>query len=335
MPTQLDSVWVFTSSALAVLALTVAGRSRRQIQVVGAVLLIPLALIGLVSLRLNLFHPRYILASVPAVILLISLGSDHVARYLSSFLGFSYKLMFIALLIPWLVLHLIALDNYFNNPAFRKSPAWDELGAFLNERVTADDLVIQLSADAAFGYYYYGAADEIALPEDPWQAADDIVAALESAREDYSSIYVVSNANPAWQNSTVVETWMHSHMQPVLMTNASGLAILQFKSWAIPTDDESRLARFGDIVELVDYQFFDDPLPTGELLLWVEWRPLARSEKPLKSFIHVNGAFNPASGTALWAQDDKYPQDGRINSTGLADFDDLSRSVLLAQRCPR
>ena len=315
MPTQLDSVWVFTSSALAVLALTVAGRSRRQIQVVGAVLLIPLALIGLVSLRLNLFHPRYILASVPAVILLISLGSDHVARYLSRFSGFSYKLMFFLLLIPWLVLHLVALDNYFNNPAFRKSPAWDELGAFLNERVTADDLVIQLSADAAFGYYYNGAADEIALPEDPWQAADDIVAALESAREDYSSIYVVSNANPAWQNATVVETWMHSHMQPVLMTNASGLAILQFKSWAIPTDDESRLARFGDIVELVDYQFFDDPLPTGELLLWVEWRPLARSEKPLKSFIHVNGAFNPASGTALWAQDDKYPQDGRINST--------------------
>lgn len=315
LPAHLGFAWVGVIAALALFALIVASRSRRQIQFVSAILLIPLVLIGLVSQRLNLFHPRYVLASVPAIILLISLGSHHIARHLSRFLRLSHRPLFVTLLVPWLVLHLVALDNYFNNPAFGKSPAWDELGEFLNERVTADDLVIQLSADAAFGYYYRGSADEIALPEDPWQLADEIIAALENARDQYSSIYVVSNANPAWQNASVVETWMHAHMQPVLLTDASGLAIRQFQSWEISTDQETKLARFDDIVELVDFRFFDDPLPTGELLLWVDWRPIAHTDVPVKSFVHVYGATSPSSGTVLWSQDDQYPQDGRLNST--------------------
>ena len=312
---HLDSLWLVICGALITLALVVARESRRQIQFVGAILLIPLLLLGLVSQRFNLFHPRYILACVPAIILTIVLGSHHVARTLSRGSIRRYHVVFVALLLPWFALQGLALDGYFNNPAFRKSPAWDELGAFLNARVTADDLVIQLSADAAFGYYYRGAAEEIALPADPGQPPIAIVAALESAQDQYSSIYVVSNANPDWPNATVVASWMRANLQPVLQTDASGLAILQFKRWEVSSEGETALARFGDIVELVDFRFYDAPLPTGELLLWLYWRPLGNSIQPLKSFVHVTGDINPSSGAMLWSQDDQYPQDGRLDST--------------------
>lgn len=312
---DVHSLWLVICGALIALALVVARRSRRQIHFIGAVLLIPLVLIGLLSQRLNIFHPRYILACVPALILLIALGSHHVAMLLSRGSMRRYQLVFVVLLLPWFALHGMALDGYFNNPAFRKSPAWDELGAFLFERVSPDDLVIQLSADAAFGYYYRGAAEEIALPADPGQSPEEIIAALERAHDQYSSIYVVSNANPDWANATVVESWMRAQMQPVLQTDASGLAIRQFKSWEVSGEPGTARAQFGDIVELVDMRFFEKPLPTGELLLWVYWRSLARSDQPLKSFVHVNGEMNPASGTELWSQYDQYPQHGRLDST--------------------
>ena len=314
LPPDLHSLWLVICGALIALALIVARQSRRQIQFIGAVLLIPLILIGLASQRLNLFHPRYVLASVPALILLIALGS-HQAALLSRGLMRRRQLMFVALLLPWFALHGMALHGYFNNPAFRKSPAWDELGAFLSARVGADDLVIQLSADAAFGYYYRGVAEEIALPEHPLQSPEAIIAVLERARDQYASIYVVSNVNPDWPNATVVESWMRAQMQPVLQTEASGLAIRQFKNWEVSGEGATAAAQFGDIVELVDMRFFENPLPTRELLLWVYWRPLAYSDQPLKSFVHVNGDINPASGTTLWSQHDQYPQAGRLDST--------------------
>ena len=315
LPPDLHWLWLFICGALIALSWVVARRSGRQIQFIGAILLIPLFLIGMISQRLNLFHPRYILASVPAMILLITLGSHHAATRLSRGSMRRYRLALVALLLPWFALHGMALDGHFNHAAFRKSPAWDELGAFLNERVGADDLVIQLSADAAFGYYYRGAAKDIALPEHPGQSSESIIAVLERARDQYSNIYVVSNANPDWPNAGVVETWMRAQMQPVLQTDVSGLAILQFKSWQVSADRTTAVAQFGDIVELVDIRFFEKPLPTGELLVWVYWRPLSHSDRALKSYVHVNGEINPESGTALWSQYDQYPQGGRLDST--------------------
>ena len=68
-------------------------------------------------------------------------------------------------------------------PVFRKAPAWDELGAFLNSRVNEDDLVIQLAVDPAFGYYFDGPAQDIGLPVKPDQAAVEIEAALRTVQQ--------------------------------------------------------------------------------------------------------------------------------------------------------
>ena len=164
IPPLFASIWILVDLALIALSIALVKGSRRHSLFVGSTLLTPLVGIGILSLRLNVFHPRYVVAAVPAVILLIVLGSDALAARIKRARGWNHNLAFAGLLLPWLALNLATLDAYFNDPAFRKSPAWDELGEFLNNRVTEDDLVIQLSADAAFGYYYRSAADDIALP---------------------------------------------------------------------------------------------------------------------------------------------------------------------------
>ena len=316
MPPDSPLAWLFLCLAAALFAFAVAAKSRRQIGFIAAWAVTPLFLLGLVSLRINIFHPRYVLAAAPAFILLFSLGGFHLADIIHKIVPLSRRLLMLCLLLPWLVLAAAALANHFNNPTFRKSPAWDELGDFLNDRVNENDLVIQLSKDAAFGYYYDGAAQDIALPASPRQPASEIAAALSAAQSEYDSIYVVANAIPAWQNADAVENWMNANMQAALRSSASGLAIRQYKNWAVAADPAAPpLVQFEAAAALLGYDFFTKPLPTGELLLWLYWRPLSPTAQPLKSFVHVVGAVNPATGSILWSQDDQFPQQGRLDST--------------------
>ena len=304
VPPELPAAWLFLCTAAAVFAAAIAAQSRPQFIFITALAAVPLLMIGLASQRISIFHPRYVLAAVPAFILLFSLGSFYLAGRLHKIIPLSQNLWMLCLLMPWFALALMTLHNHFNNPDWRKSPAWDELGAFLNDRVNERDLVVQLSADAAFGYYYHGAARDVALPASPFQPAAEITAALKAASREYDSIYVVSNAIATWQNADVAVDWMNANMQPVLLSDASGLGIRQYKNWEVAADFEAALAQFAEVVELVDYRFFPSPLPTGELLLWLYWRPLSRAGQPLKSFVHIVGDVDTG---AISSQDDQFP----------------------------
>ena len=301
IPSDFSFVWLPLSLAAAFLAAVIAVKSPRQISFIAVGAGLPLLLLGLAALRVNIFHPRYALATVPAFILLFALGVFHLAG--------RRPLWICALLLPWFVLASLTLNDYFNHPAWRKSPAWDELGAFLNARVTERDWVIQLSNDAAFGYYYRGRANDAALPASPYQPASEITAALSAAAGEYDSVYVVSNAIPTWGNAAVVENWMNANMQAVLLSDASGLGLRQYKTWQISADFGPPLTQFGAAVELMGYDFFAAPLPTDELLLWLYWQPTAPTSQPLKSFVHAVHAGR------IGSQHDQFPQQGRLDST--------------------
>ena len=118
----------------------------------------------------------------------------------------------------------MTLDAHYNNPAYRKAPAWDALGDFLNARVSEDELVIQLAGDAAFGYYYRGAARDIGLPLHGGQPVDEVHAALESLAADYDSIWVAAREQAGWANAGAVDAWLRENWQEVLRANAEGHA---------------------------------------------------------------------------------------------------------------
>ena len=78
--------------------------------------------------------------------------------------------------------------------------------------------------------------------------------------------------------------------------------------------DATPLAAFEDTAQIVGVRVFAPPEPTGELTLWVYWRPISTTAAPLKVFVHLTGAPAP-SGSSIWSQDDQFPQNGRINTT--------------------
>lgn len=312
---RLPALWPAVALLYLIAALIVLRSSKRQFASLMLLTWLPLLLLGAVSLSRDIFDPRYVLNAVPALILLFVIASLRAAEALRKILPLNREALTLVILAPWFVLAGIALYAYFNDPEFRKSPAWDELGRFLSARVKEDDLVIQLSVDPAFAYYYSGSAPEMALPAQATQPEAEIFATLEGLSSRYDSVFVVAREQAGWGNAGAVERWMNGQLQEVMRTDAGGLPIRQYADWPSASDFPGDIINFGDAVGLLGYEFFPAPLPTGELVLWVYWKPLSNTERPLKSFAHVYGDIHPDTGSALWSQDDQFPQGGSLDTT--------------------
>ena len=319
-------LWLFVTIAHAIAALLIWRGSKRRLIIVMTLLLVPLLLLGVAATQRDIFNPRYVLGTVPAFALLMTLGSLHGSVHLRKVVPVNRTLLATLMLSPWIMVAVFSAHAYFNDVALRKAPAWDQLGDFLTSRVTENDLVIQLSVDPAFGYYYAGSARDIALPAHPAQPVDEIVARLAELRGGYESVFVVAHEQAGWPNAGAVEGWMRDNLQEVLRSDAAGLPIRQYMEWSVPNAFEGQLAQFGNVVALLGFEFSSDPTPSGELLLWVYWKPISTTAVSLKSFTHIYGDFNPASGSRLWSQHDKFPQDGRLD-TGLWQAGTVYRDV--------
>jgi hypothetical protein len=197
---------------------------------------------------------------------------------------------------------------------YTKSKDWPNVANYLEANVSPDDLIIQLSVDPAFGFYYDGAARDIGLPANPEQSIADIIQELITDSSHYQSLWLVGQTFPDWPNYGVVEKWLQDNMQRVRSTSISDLQVQQYMPWQVDKSLSRPLATFDDGAELTDAQVWLPPEPSDEITVWLYWRPLSQTQNPYKVFVHLEGATNPTTGTPLWSQDDRYPQNGRIST---------------------
>ncbi|NWG15100.1 MAG: glycosyltransferase family 39 protein [Chloroflexi bacterium] len=309
LPVELRSIsWILLCGILLFGMFIVWQKYRQTAVFLGLLTFLPLLFLSLVSLCLNVFAPRYVLSVTPFLILLLASVVVNVRSYL-------FRLGIFCL---WALVTLFSLYGYFFVDDYAKSKSWPDLSSYLEARASPNDLVIQLSADAAFGYYYRAPADETALPASPSQPPSDIIAALEANTARYHSIWLVGQTFPDWPNAGVVENWATNNLQLVRQTNVSGLAVQQYMPWIISTDEiasRQPLARFQDTIELLDAHVLLPAEPTNQLTVWVYWRPLNLTQAPYKVFVHLQGPFNLTTGNPIWSQDDRYPQNGRVSTT--------------------
>ncbi len=277
---------------------------------------LPLTLIGIVSLKLDVFRPHYILSAAPAYVLMFSALVLEVGRGNSTVTAVR-RFLPAVLVGGWLAIAGYSLYNYYLVPSYEKASNWPALNTYLRSRLEPNDLVIQTAVDAAFGFYYDAPNDDIALPADPQQSPQEIMRILDDRSKRYRSIWLVGQTFPDWPNVGVVEAWIQSHMQLVRQTQVEGLRIEQYMPWEVRVGEAvtALQANFANMVELVGVEVFTPPEPTGELTVWAYWHPLRTSDTPLKVFVHLMGATNPATGSPPWTQDDQFPQDGRLSTT--------------------
>lgn len=290
-------------------------KSGQKALLLGLMGTVPLLLLGIVSLKLNVFTPRYVLAVSPIYALLVAFL---LMKLWELRRGIFYQRLFICVSVVVLSIDVFNLQGYYFSGDYAKSPDWRSWATYMADWSHPDDLIINTSGDEAATLYHndYGvSAEQIRLPASGEQPSDEIRSILDQSQHDYASIWLAADTPPNWQTTGIVEAWMADHMQLVRQTNANGLRIEQFMSWEVDPISQPSLATFADLVELADAQVFLPPEPTDELTIWLYWRPIETSTTPLKVFVHLLGETNPATGTPLWTQDDQFPQNGRISTT--------------------
>ncbi len=305
-------------AGIMLLALLFLWRERpRRALFAGLMALVPLLLISVVSMRLSVFTPRYVLATVPAYLLLIAWLIMRVPlRYAGG-----------VLLLAWAGFSLVNVMQDYTTP---KAPDWPGVTAYLAERTTADDVVIQTSVDAAFGYYYHEsgvAAPDYGLPFSPQQPAPDIEAFLSEQVAQADSLWIAGQTFRDWPNYGIVEAWADTNLQKVRDVTIGGLPVREYRPWQVSESEftPQPLTTFGGRIELVEAYLFT-PEPDAELTLWLYWQPVEQTPAPLTAFVHLVGDVNPATGTPLWSQDDHPPQRGRVSTDAWA-LDAVYRDV--------
>lgn len=316
--------WLLITPLTLFLVIYVAIQRPKQSVFLLMLALIPLFMLGIISTRLFIFRPRYVMLAAPAYTLIVSYA---IVLFWRKNLT---KILSIGLFSVWLVFSGISLDNYYHNSAYAKSPDWRDLIAYLEENTQADDIIIQTGVDAGFGFYYENAdirAGEFALPSNFSQPIPDVIAEMENTAEQFDTIWITGRTFPDWQNAGVVEDWAFDNLQFVRETEIAGLPVRQFMAWDVDDDEilDEPLAIFGESIALVGIELIETDV-TDELTVLLYWRVIQQTDVPHTVFVHLAGNMNPETGSPLWGQDDHPPQNGRV-STDLWTIDNVYRDV--------
>ena len=286
--------------------------NRRYGMLLGLIGFLPVALLSLVSLRLNVFEPRYILSTIPAYLLLIAGLIVTLTRQQRPV----FKWLLPALLMGgWLLITGISLNNYYFDSDNPKAPDWRGLVRYLEANASIEDIVLQAAADEAFTFYFNDLTDFQRIPANPRQSRSEIINTLEAAQENYHSIWLVAHTPDDWPNANIAPEWLSRNMQQVRDTQVKTLRIEQYMPWEIKQAANDVLATFEDVAKIVAVDVSKTPEPAAEMVVWVYWQPVHQTTRPLKAFVHLVGPVNPQSGTPLWSQDDHYPLFRGVDTT--------------------
>jgi 4-amino-4-deoxy-L-arabinose transferase-like glycosyltransferase len=279
----------------------------------------PLLLAGLsVITGRHYFHPRYVAASAMPLVLLVAFGlaglfdSARPARRLAAGAGVGAILL----------LSVVGLLNYQLNPDFARGPDWVRIMQTLSDQTGKRDLIIRNFPDPAFDYYYEhvysGGAAHYLLPDSrnaPYEEVAEQLAALTPA---YDYIWFLPVRSDSWDAGQTVSRWLSAERQPISDQWIGITRLYQYAAWE-PTPDQIErpyTAQFGEVARLVGSRLtppLDSWEPGTTAAVELFWTPLSQTESSLKVFLHLRGP-QAADGSTIWAQDDRFPQEGRVST---------------------
>jgi hypothetical protein len=235
--------------------------------------LVPLALLTLVSTQTNLFLPRYVVTVGAVLMIALALGVDGVLRDRPLVLGRAAAALLIAAVS---VVSLVEIRAYFVSDA-PKGANWPGLVNYLSARSTADDALLSDSIDPALEYYYDGPANIVFIPEDD-PPPEDYVPSLLRERD---AVFLLTGARtgPAGQ-------YLQEYAQYIPGDTWGG--VVQYRPWTVrPREIETPLAvRYGDVALLRGFTLLEDTT----LLLY--WEALAATDREHSVLVHLEQTPN-------------------------------------------
>lgn len=280
---------------------------------------LPLLLLAIISVRLNVFVPRYVLASAPAYALLI-LGSSLLLLKRPSLSFFLRSFAVVSLVVYVVFLGFGLLNHYFSND-YAKTPDWRALVGHLREQVHVNDLIINTAADEAFTFYlqeYEIDAQYLRLPANPAQTVQEIETILGEYAPAAENLWLAAQPPSDWANADAPYRWAETHMLPLRRDRVGGLWAFHYVPQTVQRALREPAAwpaiQFENVAALDHVEVFRSTVAPERLDVLLSWQALAQTETPLKVFVHLVSVTDAGLQT-IWSQDDAFPQDGRIATT--------------------
>ena len=266
-----------------------------------AYILLPTAILALAATRMSVFHPRYLLAISPALLILLALAITLPARSTRPTQTWIAARATI-LLIP--LLGIMQLGSYYQGEN-AKSPDWPHLAQYLEASAAPDDIILHTVPDPAFNYYYDGATPETSLT-----AGQPLTGQLAALTQNHRTIWFVGNR--ADVQSALSDTYQQLTQQQI-----GTFTVTQYRDphvapaeIVLPQD-----VSFDGIARLAGVTLQGPDPITHHLTVLLYWEPLRQAETGYTVFVHLIGPFHGPDNTPLWSQDDHPPQYDAASTT--------------------
>jgi hypothetical protein len=293
-------------------------------------LIVPATLLLIVGTRMNVFWPRYLIASTPALLFpiaaLIVLVWRSVREINTPLIPYlSNRLILVLGVIPLFTLSYstVAAWAVYTGPNYHKAPDWFSLRDYLHANVRSGDTIIMTSldpstgnADPSFEWYIRDLRSTVSimtLPNPQLDSAEMVAVALQGARAVW---YVVSGDDPSvnailMEQGTLITDQgagrsfiVRQYRGGEFNVNKTPDQLLNYKPIEI---DHPLNYTFGR-TKLLGYSVAAAPQTGDTLTLLLFWD--GTPDPALATFVHLIGAPKP-DGSPLWTQQDHPPQMGR------------------------
>jgi hypothetical protein len=255
---------------------------------------VPLVGLSVTGLIVAVFVPRYVLPVAFSLMTLLAAGLSFGWYY-----GRLLRVVWLSLSAVSLLLSVLGSLELLVSNDYAKSPDWRAARSALAENAHPDDLVIQTTVDAAFGYYVDPLLQTLAVPSTPAQTLAEVDAALRPYIASAHSIWLFEHSLYPWENARLARQWLDANMQAVYEMRVMGAPLVRYLPLQRqPWEQFGISAQFGSAA--LSHARIETT--SNAVIVWLYWdgsppANLARS-------IQIIGAWNPAAASPLWLQSD-------------------------------
>jgi mannosyltransferase len=243
-----------------------AHRSTRRITWLATWIVLPAALLLIVATQKSVFHPRYLIAITPALLLLMAAA----LRPLAQARARPWPAAVTALLLVTPLLGVSTLYDYYRGDD-SKSPNWPALASYLENRVYEHDLIVNVLPDPAFGYYL--TAD---IPERGLSPHASAAAQLRPELNFYDAIWLVGRKPEA-------EQFLANNLQQISRHAFGNFMVTQYRR---PQTVEREVDTTVDVtfgegqVRLAGYTIQGPDTATPATVVMLYWQDLPPTSNP-------------------------------------------------------
>lgn len=236
---------------------------------------VPSILLLIASNFSGVFLPRYIAAVTPALLMGIVIGTYFFivdALRSKKTAAISSAILVTAVMS---IVSTVEVHDYFYNDV-PKSPNWQALTDYLEDRTTANDVVIFGQLDPSLEYYYNGAGTITFIPIEEI----DLETAFSDMLQTYDGIFLLTGERTAEAGN-----YFQNHAQHIIGDTQPN--VVQYRPHIVnPREIQYPLdIQFGDVAILRGYTLLQGDF--GGMILLLYWEPLQRTDTDFSILLHL------------------------------------------------